>query len=175
MRAMTSNQQGCVSDASANQNLSVRDRAKLALMKANASKNQKRTLSQASSAQPRSENKAPRTQCCPSASQELKKGTQSSKISGCKSAPSSKKDPAAQSRAKAKPKERKPLTDFEKTFGVAEERTPAADEVDKNRLQAMAGNMEWSLFSSECKRLAEQVLHCTLAVMVFLPTDRHYC
>lgn len=174
MRAVPSKQQNCVSDASANQNLSIRERAKLALIKANASKNQKRSLSQTTAPQPGSENKAPRTHCCPSASQDKKSGPHSSKLPGHKPATSSEKEAAAQFKSKLKPKERKPLTDFEKAFGVAEEHTPAEDEADKKRLRAMAGSMEWSLFSSECKRLAEQVLHCSLAIRKFLPMN-HSC
>lgn len=155
MRSVPSTQQASVSDASADRSLSVMERAKIALAKANASKNPKRTISHVRAGQSTNENKAPRTQRCPPASHPLDQTSNGCNVSLDKRDASTQKRTVSQPKAK-EAKQRKPLTEFEKTFGISEGAPEQKNEKDQQRLQAMAGDMEWSLFSTECKRLAEQ-------------------
>lgn len=172
MRSVPSTQQASVSDASADRSLSVMERAKIALAKANASKNPKRTISQVRAGQSTNENKAPRTQRCPPASHPLDQTSNGCNVSLDKRDASTQQRTVSQPKAK-EAKQRKPLTEFEKTFGISEGAPEQKNEKDQQRLQAMAGDMEWSLFSTECKRLAEQVrLRATVASLQQLHVDQ---
>lgn len=157
MRTAHKSQQGCGPDAGAKDGLSVMERAKQALVKANVEAARKRAHAPLSSVRAPFENKAPRCESGTSVrgSTTPRCGSEY-KLEGSVQSQAQPRPPA-RSRPKPKPKPHKPLTDFEKTFGTIDEDDHEDDVKENERLQNMAGCMEWSMFSSECKRLAQQV------------------
>eukprot|EP00892_Ulva_mutabilis_P001822 jgi/Ulvmu1/11640/UM008_0044.1 len=133
---------------------SVLERAKLALFQSKAAEAQKRAHKPLSSVRTAANgSKLPSTECC--ASDSTKQDTKTHRLSGKRQRSDTQSEAVGKAEVVSQSKPPKPLTEFEKVFGRAED-ADRHDAKENERMQTMAGHMEWSLFSSECKTLAEQ-------------------